>query len=171
MLEGPATDEPSGGRTGRPPLDESPEGLLKAEPRQRLLRLIKKKPGIRVGDLQIAADMTTGSLYHHLNHLKKAGLVETHNAGGVARAYPAGQVVPFTEGPLDSEAVRSVAKAVLRKPGVTSEQIAAALKITPRAVALHLKTLIEAALVERVSGGWSKHYHPTDALRAAFGRE
>lgn len=171
MLEEGSSDETGGRKPGRPPLDESPEGLLKAEPRKRLLRLIRKKPGIRMADLMIEADMSTGSFYYHLDHLKKVKLVETVTAAGVARAFPAGQVVDVPAAPLDSEATRLVARMVLRKPGVSSEEIAGVLEQTPRAVLKHLGALMEAGLVERVSEGRAKHYHPTAALRDAFQRK
>lgn len=160
----------SGGKVGRPPLDETPEGLLKSEPRRRVLGLIEKHPGSRVSDLQIESRMTTGAFYYHLNHLKQAGLVEVVTTGKVSRVYPAGKVIPHEEGPLDSETGRDVARLLLRKPRST-EEVADLLGIAPRTARVHLHALMRAGMAIRMADGWTRTYEATARLRDAWNKE
>lgn len=163
--------ETPGGQGGRPPLDDEAGHVLDSEPRRRLLRLVRKSPGIRVSDLQLDADMSAGSFYHHLRHLRRVGLLETRAEGAATRAYPAGSEAPAEPGPLGSGTARDVARAVLKRPGCTSAEISARVGIAPRTARLHLQALRKAGLVERGTRGWTRHYAPTERLRAALSDE
>jgi DNA-binding MarR family transcriptional regulator len=118
--------------------------------RARILDLVRAQPGVHFQDLVRQAAVGRGTLEHHLRKLEAAGLVTIKRSKGYACCFPKGAVdrrLMEAAPVLRSEGGRAVLRAVAKRPGASSRDLAGHLGFAPSTVSYHLKRLESAGLV------------------------
>lgn len=155
---------------GRPPLENTPEELLKSAERRRILDAIETAPGIHMRLLKSVLEMGGGEFDRNIDRLIAAGLIEKHRIANHTRLYPAGQVPPPGLEPLESGMVRRVARSVLDRPGITAADVAAVMGVSPSHARRWLRELADAKLARTARKGLQLTYLPTSRLEEAMKR-
>lgn len=126
-----------------------PSGVLDQPTRERILALVRERPGVTFGDLRRATGMGAGTLTYHARVLERAGVLHSVPDGQVRRFFTldAGRVAPTP--PLDERAVQA-----LRERGpMSAGELARALGVSRQALHYHLKRMLrEGRLVARPEG-------------------
>lgn len=140
---------------------------------RRILQLVHEHPGLPVGEIQKRLQLSSGTVYYHLERLEAAGEIETRTAGRRRLVFPA------TTTPRDAQAQgilrgatsRHIAQHILQNPGVSTADLLAHTGETPRALYYHLKQLREARLITSTSPTRYRDLRPTEKLRAMLANE
>jgi predicted transcriptional regulator len=150
---------------GRPPIPDEPEAVLLQKRRRAIFRLVQKEPGITIGELRKRLNIPSGVFHDHMVKLMNAGLVEKQEAGGWTRLFPSGKVPPPDAPALANLTAKEIARVVLAKPGLDSEQIGAEAGKSQRTAQLYLRDLREAGYVAQTAGEGAPLYQPTAKLK------
>lgn len=124
-----------------------PPGAL--PPRERLLALVQRSPGITVGEARAQLRSGWGSFYCHLNDLQRERLIETVAVGHRSLLYPEGHDKSHAarRAILLGATVRKIAMAIREHPGSSVRDIILETGESPRVVYHHVRRLAELELV------------------------
>lgn len=150
---------------GRPPIPDEPEAVLLQKRRRAIFKLVHKEPGITIGELRKRLNIPSGVFHDHMEKLMAAGLVEKQEAGGWTRLFPSGKVPPPDAPALTNLTAKEIARVILAKPGLDSEQIGEKTGKSQRTAQHYLRPLREAGYVEQGPGEGAPRYYPTAKLR------
>lgn len=152
-------------RGGRPPID-TPEEALKSPHRQKIMQLVRERPGITQQDLAPKLRLGPTALNAHVLRLREVGLLEARQWGRSLQLYPAGEAPAEDDPAVVPPLSRRIGLLMLRGTWSSSE-IAAATGYTDRNVRVHLRALADAHLIEEVPGEKYRRYVATERLREA----
>ena len=147
-----------------------PGELLEHERRERVLTLVRERPGI--GPSEIAQDLGTawGVTSYHLDRLERAGLVASQRVGH-HRCYFLPGAVPReqqrTVGLFRADTTRRVAELVARRPGIGQSQLCSELGLSASAASKQLARLVATGLVRREGDRSGMRLYPEPSLVAA----
>jgi DNA-binding transcriptional ArsR family regulator len=150
---------------GRPPIPDEPEAVLLHPRRRAIYRLVGREPGLSVGDVQRRLKILSGAFHNHMERLVAAGLVERRDTGTNTRLYLTDAAPPPDAPTLGNDTAKAIARVVLEKPGLDSEQIGEEAGKSQRTAQVYLRTLREAGYVELSPGEGPPLYYPTAKLR------
>ncbi len=130
--------------------------------RQRLHQAITTEPGIHLNGLVRAVDKKGGVVRHHLGILEANGLILSKTGGGYRCYFPAhtGRHELATAGALRSPTAQQLLQATRERPGLSMQDLAAQVGITPSAATHHARRLADAGLIERRREGRSVRIYP-----------
>lgn len=148
-----------------------PDQLLDHERRERVVALVRERPGIGPSELAAALGAGWGAAMHHLDRLERAGFVTSRRMGH-HRCY-------FVPGALPKDAqaqvglfrgatARRIAQLLLEKPGLTQTQLCDALDLSASAASKQLTRLEAAALVRREAAREGVRVFPQPDLSRAL---
>lgn len=148
-----------------------PGELLEHERRERVVTLVRERPGI--GPSEIAQDLGTGwgVTSYHLDRLERAGLVASQRVGN-HRCYFLPGAVPRdqqkTVGLFRADTTRRVAQLVVERPGIPQSQLVKELGLSASAASKQLSKLESASLLRREPGEGGLRLYPEPALPAVL---
>lgn len=155
---------------GRPPIKDTPEDLLKSEERRRLVEAVHKAPGAHLAHFQELLEMGGGEFGRNVQRLINAGLIEKHRIARHVRLYPPGAAPPREFAPLESEALRLAARAVVERSNATAAEVAEDLGLSVVHVRSLLAQLARAKFASVKREGLMKWYSATPLLREGLKR-
>lgn len=149
----------------------APNELLEHERRERVIGLVRARPGIGPTDIGAALGASWGVTIYHLDRLEKAGLVTSQRVGH-HRCYFLPGALPRDDqrkvGMFRVDTTRRVATLVAEKPGLTQTQIANALGLSASAMSKQVKHLEAAGMLRRESVGSALGLFPQPALASVL---
>lgn len=121
-----------------------------------ILRIVRKRPGLRVGELQARTLLGEGSFYLHLGKLRARGLVKVRRKRAARFVFPVSEhyVIPKyvqVEEKLSGPAKR-IARAIVENPGLNVGGLAALIDRPERSVYYHVKKFATARLITSSAG-------------------
>jgi predicted transcriptional regulator len=140
--------------------------------RARVHDVVLQDPGVSLEDVRSRAGIAHGTAIHHLRRLEDTGLLVSVSQSARRRYFPANTLTSSRRGQLAAlshPTARLVADLVRRRPGVDQTGLCEALGLRNPAASKHLRQLALHGLVQTQRLGRRCHYHPTEALHAAFG--
>lgn len=136
--------------------------VLSSEVRRRVYELVQAEPGLSLSELAARSGLSWGNTVHHLQVLKRSGLVVSMRHGRYRRWFATGAVEQAQRGQvaaLRNAVSARIARLILEQPGLSQKQLADRVAMSPQAVHWHLARLAQAGLVERVRDGREvRHY-------------
>lgn len=147
----------------------APNELLDNERRERVVALVRARPGIGPQEIGQMLGMNWGVTSYHLDRLEGAGLLTSQRVGQ-HRCYFVPGAMPkdaqATVGLFRGDTTRRVAQLVREKPGIGQGELAAALGLSASATSKQVSRLETAALVRREATGNGTRLFPQPALDA-----
>ena len=126
-----------------------------SEVREAIVGYLAATPGAHFSKLRDDLQLGTGETQHHLQRLETDGTVEHRKDGEYKRYFPAGRFSPFEQralGYLRRETPRRMLVALLRTPGASGSEIAAAAGVSRSTVSKYAGKLDTAGLLSRTDG-------------------
>lgn len=149
----------------------APNELLDHGRRERVVSLVRERPGIGPQEIGQALGMNWGVTSYHLDRLEGAGLLTSQRVGK-ARCYFVPGAMPREAqaqvGLFRGDTTRRVAQLVREKPGIGQSELAAALGLSASATSKQLSRLETAALVRREASGNGMRLFPQPGLDTAL---
>jgi predicted transcriptional regulator len=152
------------------------DDVLELETRREIYDLVRRMPGLHMREIQRQMDLSIALTEYHLNQLERAGLVASITEEGYRRYYPARVDGDGTVAGLSGDERRMVA--VLRQPiplratlllmgreSATHTEIGNGLDVSPSKLSFHMKKLVHAGVVRRLSRTEGRGYAITDRDR------
>lgn len=142
--------------------------LLLLESRRRIYDYIRQVPGIHLRALQRELAMPLGTLEYHLYQMEREGLLVTREDGRFKGYFPADELDRRDRDYLyylRQEMPRRIALEVAHEPGVSFQNLAQRLPISPSTLSFHLKKLLKAGMVAEAQMGREKTYACLEAVR------
>lgn len=126
-----------------------PSRVLALPMRERIVALVRERPGITFGELRRALRVGAGTLTYHARVLEKAGVIFSRPDGQTRRFYPVGAGPVEATPPLSERALTA-----LRERGpMRASDLARELGVSRQALHYHLKRMMEeGTLVGRPEG-------------------
>lgn len=147
-----------------------PGELLEHERRERVITLVRDRPGIGPSDIAHELGTGWGVTSYHLDRLERAGLVASQRVGH-HRCYFLPGAVPReqqrTVGLFRADTTRRIAQLVAKCPGIAQSQLCQELGLSASAASKQLSRLEAASLVRREANGGALRLFPTATLSAA----
>ena len=140
--------------------------LLEVGIRQEVFALVSGCPGIHFRDVQRRTETTTGNLSYHLEHLVKAGLLETVRDGKYLRYYTCKEISIEQKGILElvrRKTDRHILLLLLQNGTTTNEQLSEILHLSPSTVSWHIKKLVDADILDARATGRKIIYSVRDS--------
>ncbi|MEA3143489.1 MAG: hypothetical protein QOG31_813, partial [Thermoplasmata archaeon] len=134
--------------------------------------VVVSDPGLSLEEVRARAGIAWGTAVHHLRRLEDTGLLVSVTQSARRRYFAANTPASRSRGQVAALAhptARKVADLVRQRPGVDQSGLCEALGLRNPAASKHLSQLAAQGLVLPQRLGRRCHYHPTDALHAAFG--
>jgi predicted transcriptional regulator len=120
---------------------------VSTDPSQRLLRRIRKRPGIALAELKSATEPSEFSIAAQLRALERTGMIRSSRDGRRQRFYCA------VSGDRDESRAEELRRLILglvgSHPGVTEARIAKSLGVSQQLTNYHLRRLVDANLLFR----------------------
>ncbi|CCQ35312.1 HTH domain protein [Natronomonas moolapensis 8.8.11] len=126
-----------------------------SEVREAIVGYLAATPGAHFSKLRDDLQLGTGETQHHLRRLETDGTIEHRKDGEYKRYFPAGRFSPFEQralGYLRRETPRRMLVALLRTPGASGGEIAAAAGVSRSTVSKYAGKLDTAELLSRTDG-------------------
>lgn len=149
----------------------APNELLDHERRERVVSLVRARPGIGPQEIGKALGMNWGVTSYHLDRLEGAGLLTSQRVGQHRCYFVPGAVPRDAQakvGLFRGDTTRRVAELVREKPGIGQSELAAALGLSASATSKQLSRLEKEALVRREASGNGMRLFPQPALDSAL---
>jgi len=143
--------------------------LLDHEIRQRLYEQIEADPGIHLSELAREADVSWGTLLHHLRKLEEADLVYSEKENGKRCFFLPGQVSDEQRQilpALENDKARTIAEFYIENPSASQSEAADELGYSAALVSYHLQKLEDAGVVTRERQGRQQRVGVTQEARA-----
>lgn len=143
-----------GGRRSVDPADPTkrPEPNLGSPVAQRILDLVRRRPGLTTRDVAAQLDLAWATVAYHQRRLEQEGLLSTTEQGRrlVLHAREGLDEPPMhaLQALLQGQTMRRVALAVQAEPGLGEDALARHLGLPLRALRYHLERLAAAGLLE-----------------------
>jgi len=157
------------------PVEDLRTSLTRSLPRRAILEVVERSPGIPLGVLITRLPYGSGTVYHHLQVLERAGLVTTMASGRRRLIYP---TAPSATAPPDTRhlvllstpTARRIARVIVDRPGCSIGEIFLRTGASPRMVYYNLKQLTAAGLVSSASATRYKQLTASPALPIILAR-
>ena len=148
-----------------------PSQLLDHERRDRVVQLVRERPGIGPSEIAAALGTGWGVTTYHLDRLERAGLVTSQRVGQHRCYFLPGAVPRDAQGSVGLfrvDTTRRVAQLVRERPGIAQRDLAATLGLSASATSKQVSRLEAAALVRRESDGDGLRLYPEPSLSGAL---
>lgn len=142
--------------------------MLELESRRRIYERILEAPGMHLRQLQRDLSMPLGTLEYHLHQMVGAELLVTRQEGRLKAFFPSGGMDRRDRDVLyilRQETPRRIAMEIVNEPGVTFQQLAQRLTISPSTLSFHLKKFRKEGIMEERREGLHKSFFCTDPER------
>lgn len=144
-----------------------PNELMENARRERVVGLIRARPGIGPTEIADALGTGWGVVSYHLDRLERAGFITSQRVGH-HRCYFLPGAVPRdeqrTRGMFRVETTRRIAVLVTEKPGLTQSELCGQLGLSASAASKQLSRLEAASLVRREAGNGGTRVYPAPTL-------
>lgn len=148
-----------------------PDNLLENERRERVITMIRERPGIGPSEIGQTLGTGWGATMYHLDRLERAGLVVSRRAGHHRCYFVPGALPKDAQaqvGIFRGDTARRVAQLLLERPGLTQTQLCQALGLSASAASKQLSRLEAASLVRREATSQGTRVYPADTLGGAL---
>ena len=152
----------------RRPMPDDPDVALLHPKREEINRLVTNEPGLSITEISDAVNISYSETHRHVEKLVACGLLEKR-LGSPARVYPVGKA-PSSAPALSTDSAQAIARLLVEKSGLSSEEIAEATGSARTTVVLRLRELQDAKLVKMEKTGSAPLYHATAKLRKELSR-
>jgi len=144
--------------------------LLEDGLRPKIVELLRHNPGLGITDVCERLDIGWGTAVHHLTRLEGAGLVVSQDSGRRRRFFlPNESAVRRTAlCVLSSDLNRRLLRLVQSSPGLTQQEVCAALSISAPLAHKYLARLIRDQYVNTVRQWRSVRYYPSEGVPAVL---
>lgn len=149
----------------------APNELLDHGRRERVVALVRARPGIGPQEIGQTLGMNWGVTSYHLDRLETAGLLVSQRVGQHRCYFVPGAIPRDAQakvGLFRGDTTRRVAQLVREKPGIGQSELAAALGLSASATSKQLTRLEKEALVRREASGNGMRLYPQPALDGAL---
>lgn len=127
---------------------------------EKLLRRIRRRPGIALAELRLATERSGFFLATQLRALERVGMIRSIRDGRRQRFY---YIMPNDGDQSRAEELRrSILRLVDYTPGITEAQIARSLGLSQQLTNYHLRRLVDAGLLSRFRCPDNISYHVKD---------
>jgi predicted transcriptional regulator len=144
------------------------ERLLDHGSRDRLLTVIRERPGLPVTDLADAAGVPRNTATYHLRRLEREGLAVSQRSGRVRVWFVPGGLARKDEASafaaLRHDTTRAIAMEVAAQPGLDQQALCARFGLAPSLAHWHADRLVQSGLVRKERDGRHVRYYPTEGL-------
>lgn len=148
--------------------DATESSLLRQVERRRIFDFLRERPGVHLRKMQRELGMALGTLEYHLYRLERAGFVAVRRLGRFKAYYPEGMVDLRDKDLLyflRQDMPRRIAIATVSRPGISFQELAASVPISPSTLSFHLQKLTKAGIVHADKVGREKVYVCPEADR------
>jgi predicted transcriptional regulator len=142
------------------------ENLIKQPRREQIITALRKRPGAHISELCRDLDTAWGTLQHHLQLLKRAGLVRSVVAGRDHQFYVA-DVKPENLGKLAlvrRGRVPELVAAIMRRPGIIQRELVEELEMHRKVMRRYLDLLKSEGLIKETRVAKNRLYYPMPPL-------
>lgn len=144
-----------------------PSELLENERRERVVRLVRERPGIGPQDIASSLGTGWGVTSYHLDRLERAGILTSQRVGH-HRCYFVPGALPREQqrnaGLFRAQTARRVAELIARRPGLTQGQLATELGLSASAMSKQVARLASSGLLRREPGQEGIRLYPEPAM-------
>lgn len=147
----------------------APNELLDHDRRERVVALVRSRPGVGPQEIGQTLGMNWGVTSYHLDRLEGAGLLVSQRIGQHRCYFVPGAMPRDAQaqvGLFRGDTTRRVAQLVREKPGIGQSELAAALGLSASATSKQVSRLETAELVRREASGNGMRLFPQPALEA-----
>ncbi len=129
--------------------------LLDEPQRARIVAAVAADPGVHFSELLRRTGIANGTLYHHLQALRKAGHLDARAGQGYTCYFPAGVGAAAQRGAAASKAdgAQRILAQVRSNPGLSLKQVAVECGLQTSTVSYHVQRLSDAGLVDAMRDG------------------
>lgn len=142
------------------------DALLEQPVRNRLMRLIRRNPGIHASEMCRETGEAWGTVQYHLSLLQRNEMVMSMEAGRTKRFYPpdaAGARLEMVS-LLDQGRRGEIARFILENPGMRQVDVCKAVSVSRKTFRASVADLVGAGLVAEHKGLQTNRYFPDDSL-------
>lgn len=132
--------------------------------RRRIFELLRRVPGRQIHDLGKALNLNRQITRYHVFYLVRAGMIESSEAGGHARFFPANTKRPHALAALLRKRALEIADTVAHQPGLSQGELVDLLKISRRGFRETADRLIAQGLIVERRRWRELRYYPTERL-------
>ena len=141
---------------------------ISTDPSEKLLRRIRKRPGIALAELKSATELSQFSIAAQLRALERTGMIRSSRDGRRQRFYC---VVPGAREESRAEELRRLILSLVDcHPGVTEARIAKSLGVSQQLTNYHLRRLVDANLLFRFRCSDKIGYYVKDRTLSSLGQ-
>jgi len=138
--------------------------VLENSRRKKIYKVIRKKPGIHLRELQRSLDIPLSSLDHHVEYMVRKNVIYKEKEGHYTR-YFAGQLSKKEReviSALRHEKLREIVLIVLKHKEVKSQDLIDCLDMPYSTLSYYLKYLMEHSILKRQRIGYENIYEIKD---------
>lgn len=136
------------------------------ETRKRIYELIRDSPGVHLRELERRLDLVMGSLQYHLQYLEKNNLISQFKDEEYVRYFVKERELSRSEREifyfLRRKGCRHILMNLLREPGMSNKELAAAVDLSPSTVSWNLNKLVKAGIIEKDRAGRTSNFTIVD---------
>lgn len=128
--------------------------IFELETRRQIYHFILKYPGIHLRNLFRRLDLSESTIRHHVDYLKKRGLILKESKSGYSRFFVSNKFGVEEKKllmVLRQDVPRNIILCLLVYTGVSQVELSIELGKDPKTISLHLKKLIDMGIIERAS--------------------
>jgi predicted transcriptional regulator len=136
-------------------LTESDMKVLELDLRRKIYGIVRDCAGAHFREIQRRCKIATGTAKHHLEYLRRQGLIKLERAGNNSRYFPRGfkaeneSIMSY----LRQKSMRGIILEVFSNPGCIHEDIVKKVNLAPSTVSWHLKKLIDSKIIGSTKTG------------------
>lgn len=139
----------------------TPDDILDHETRAAAYELLRKQPGLSLGEIAEELGAARSTVRHHVRKLEEAGMVRHVTEGRCRIHYPTGREEEAVIEHLLRNPKRARIIELLETRPLSLVELAHVMEANPGSVHFHLNKLTEAGLVERHENGSVVYRRPT----------
>jgi predicted transcriptional regulator len=134
---------------------ESDNKVLELNLRRKIYGIVRDYAGSHFREIERRSKIATGTAKHHLDYLKKQGLIKMEKTGNNSRYFPRGFNADNENimGYLRQKSMRKIILEVFTNPGCIHEDIVKKVNLAPSTVSWHLKKLIDSNIIKSTKVG------------------
>jgi predicted transcriptional regulator len=126
-----------------------------------IMEYVRTHPGAHLREIGRALGLGNGDLQYNLYILEKQGKVSTSRRGLYKFVFPSGvfgEKESAILGALATESQREILVHLINNPGLSQNQIARLIGLTPATISWHMKRLVDLGIVQRIRSGKTVTY-------------
>ncbi|WP_456474149.1 winged helix-turn-helix transcriptional regulator [Candidatus Pyrohabitans sp.] len=138
------------------------KNILENIQRQRIYKYVLNNPGTNIEELSRNLRINRSTLRYHLKVLEYSGKLTIEKIGRYTRIYQNSMIFDnnqkFIAAAMRKESESKILKVILENPGINNREISKITGLDKSTVSRHIKTLIDAGLLEIKNDGKFRRY-------------